>query len=380
MPSSLSDFSGGVFSQDIAGGRAGASISLAPEGVVAHTTTGQRFTVRWDQCQLEMGGASGRMVFCRTPDRSLTIFCEDKQFPQALATARGSGLHEDVAEMLAGRRRERGRYRGWLLIGAGVLALLLIAGYYGIMAAGRAALHALPISVDRTIGDQAFAAMDHPGPEIHDPVVVGAVQQIVDRLGQPANARFPADEAFDFRVHVIDADVMNAFALPGGQIVVFTGLIEACDQPEQLAGVLAHEMAHVTLRHGIERVGQSLGLALAVDLVFGRVEGIATAGVELARLAAANSYSRDQETAADAEGVRIMHAAGLDPTALASFFEKLKKEHGGLPGALEWISTHPDHDARIAAVERQAAELPAAEFEPLDVDWADVQAHAAAPQ
>ncbi|MAT72029.1 MAG: peptidase M48 [Planctomycetaceae bacterium] len=380
MSTSLSEFSGGVFSKEIDGGRAGASIALVPEGIVAHTTTGQRFVVRYHECQLEMGGASGRMVFCRPPDRSVTIFCEDKGFPRALATASGSELAGDVDHMLEARQRERGRGRGWFLIGAGVLAILLIAGYYGVMAAGRAVLMSVPVSVDRTIGDQAFGAMEKPGPEIHDPVVVDAIAEIVDRLGEQANAPLAADEQFDFRVHVIDADVMNAFALPGGQIVVFTGLIQACNEPEQLAGVLAHEMSHVTRRHGLERIGQSLGLALAVDLVLGRVEGLATAAVQLAQLAAANSYSRDQEAQADADGVQFMHAAGLDPLALAKFFERLKEEGPGLPGALEWISTHPDHDRRIKAVESQTAALPPLDPRPLKLDWAEVQAHAKNPE
>ena len=378
--SSLSEFQGGVFSQEIEGGRAGATVSLAPEGVVAFATTRQRFTVRYSDCRLEMGGASGRMVFCRNADRSLTIFCEDKRFPQALASARGSGLAGEVDRLLHERKLDRRRGRGWLLVGAGVLAILLIVGYYGVLAGSRIAMRALPVSVDRTIGDQAFAAMDQPGPEIHDPVVVDAVSKIVARLGKQANAGRAADDQFDFRVHVINADVMNAFALPGGQIVVFTGLIEACDEPDQLAGVLAHEMAHVTLRHGLERVGQSLGLALAVDLVVGNIEGIATAGVELLRMATANSYSREQETAADAEGVRLMNAAGLDPLALGQFFQKLKAQQGGVPGALAWISTHPDHDVRIAAVEAEAAELPPVKRQPLDLDWKQVQRHAADPE
>ena len=370
----MSDFTGGVFSERIDGGRAGATITLAPEGIVAFASDGQRFTVRWGDCQLEMGGASGRMVFCRNADRSLTIFCEDKRFPQALAQARGSGLNEQVEQMLV-LRQARGRQgRGLLTLGLVALGLLLVGGYYGVMAGARAALKALPPSVDRTLGDHAFTAMEKEGPELRDPVVVDAIETIVERLGKHANAGRQGDAAFDFRVHVIQADVLNAFALPGGQIVVFTGLIAACDDPNELAGVIAHEMAHVTLRHGIERIGQSMGLALAVNLVLGNVEGIATAGVELLRFATQNKYSREQEASADAEGVRMMHAAGLDPRGLSRFFARLKAEgQGRVPKALEWISTHPDHDARIAAVDQQVDGLAAKPLEPLELEWAEVR-------
>jgi predicted Zn-dependent protease len=127
-------------------------------------------------------------------------------------------------------------------------------------------------------------------------------------------------------------------------------------------------MAHATLRHGLERISQSLGMATAVDVLLGDASGIMMAGAELCQLASINSYSRDQEAAADAEGVRMMHEAGIDPLAMADFFATLHEEHGDLPGVVSWISTHPQHEARIAAVKDQIAELPRKEYRPLAID------------
>jgi predicted Zn-dependent protease len=156
-------------------------------------------------------------------------------------------------------------------------------------------------------------------------------------------------------------------------MVVFTGLIAEAHEAEQVAGVLAHEMAHASLRHGLHRIGQSLGLATAIHLLLGDTRGLVAAGTELFQLASINSYSRDQENAADEEGVRMLHAAHIDPLALARFFETLKTEDGDLPDAISWISTHPQHEARIAAIEDQLARLPKCDNQPLEVDWADVQ-------
>ncbi len=124
------EFSGGVFSQEIDGGRAGAYIRLGDRGIRARTTDGREFVVPYEDCRLEMGGVSGRMLFCRTADRSLTIFTEDRKFPMALQRASSGGLFEQVEEILAsGRSRHRRNVLlGWGLVGA-VLACL-VGGYY----------------------------------------------------------------------------------------------------------------------------------------------------------------------------------------------------------------------------------------------------------
>lgn len=361
-------FSGGVFSSDIDDGRIGADIELLPEGIRARTPDGREFVIPYHECQLEIGGASGRMVFCRNHDRSLTVFCEDRTFPQSLAQVSGGILAEPLTAKLNERRAAaaRGRRIG-IVIGLALIALA-VAAYFGIRVGARLAVHAVPVNVDRRIGSIAYKSMDMEGPEVHERPIVDAIQVMVDRLS-------PQAEAHDFRfeVHVIHAPIVNAFALPGGKIVVYTGLMERADTPEQVAGVLAHEMAHVTLRHGLQRISQSLGLAAALNLLLGDTQGLIAAGGELLQLASINSYSREQENAADEVGAFMLHAAGIDPLAMAQFFESLKHHDGQGPGIVSWISTHPDHDDRIANVRRVVAELPGRKYTPLEIDWPKVQ-------
>jgi Zn-dependent protease with chaperone function len=361
-------FTGGVFSEAIDGGRSGAEITLSPRGISACTAEGETFFLPYSECQVEIGGFSGRMVFCRNPDKSLTIFCEDRIFPRELLQAASGLLDEQLGEQLQQRRAATWRGRGvgvTVLIG---IVVLIVAGYLGIRAGARAAIHAVPVSIDKQIGSLAMDSMDLGGPEINDPVVVEAVQLMVDRL-EPHTAL----AGMDFDVHVVDSQMVNAFALPGGNIVVFTGLIAQAESANQVAGVLGHEMAHATLRHGMQRIGQSLGLAAAVNLLLGDTQGLIAAGAELFQLATINSYSREQENAADAEGVRMLHAAGIDPAGLTDFFQTLEDEHGELPGVASWISTHPQHDDRIATIEDQLASLPDKEYVPLEIDWNAVQ-------
>ena len=361
-------FAGGVFHESIDGGRSGADIELTHDRVLAVTKDNRRFFVKYSECHVSVGGYNDRMVFCRNEDRSLTIFCEDKKFPAALSYASGGVLEEQLQQ---GRTKLQAENRRgyWMTAGFLVATLLCLVGaWYGIRAAGVEAVNAVPVSVDQQIGKHSYETMDHGGTEVHDELVVKAVQQMVDRLSPHALIH-----EMKFEVHVIQSSEVNAFCLPGGFIVVYTGLMEQAEQPEQVAGVLAHEMAHATLRHGLQRISQSLGLAAAVNLLLGDVQGIVVLGSELFQLASINSYSRIQESAADAEGVRMMHAAGLDPLSMAEFFEIMKKQEGDLPDGLAWISTHPDHKARIISIREQVGTLSPQEYRPLDVDWQEVQ-------
>lgn len=377
MPGDRDCFSGGVFSDELASGRSGAAIAFMPDRLVATTAPsdtvpqGHTFSIPLSQCQIEIGGYNGRMVFCRTADRSLTIFSDERGFAGELARAAG-GLLDDQFQACAARRRGTA-WRGWLggLALTALVAAVLVACFYGIRLAADLSITAVPLAVDRQIGEQAFRLMDRGGPEVQDPVVIDAVEQLVNRLAPHA-----AIEGLDFEVHVIDADLCNAFCLPGGTIVLYTGLLRRAATPEEVAGVLAHEMAHASLRHGLRQVSQSVGIAAAVNLLIGNVEGLVVAGAEVFKLATINSYSRAQEADADTEGVRMLHAAGIDPMSLARFFETLERETGNLPPGLTWLSTHPDHAARIGAVREQVGTLAAREYVEFDIDWGQVRERA----
>ena len=368
------DLEGGVFSPELPGGRAGARITISQEGVRAQTAEGQRFHVSFEQCRLSLGGASGRMWFCRDEARGTTIFSEGPALGSALAVHASPGLRSQLEAVEAQARAAQRRSQLLWIAGLVVLVLLIGVAYFGVRRAAQASLEFVPLSVDRKLGELAFENMGHEGRELKDPVLIGAVGRIVTRL---AKAQPKAE--FSYRVHVFDADIVNAFALPGGEIVVYTGLIRAAGSPAQLAAVLAHEMAHVERRHGMRRITQSVGVIGAVQLLFGDVSGISAVALEILRMSTINAYSRDQEREADEVGVQTLARARIDPEALAAFFTLLKAREPSLPSALSWLGTHPDLAQRIEDVRRLAASQPVKSTQPLLVDWAEVQAHANNP-
>lgn len=364
-------YQGGVFNQQVPSGRAGAQLRVQPEGVHAQTAQGQTFLLPWAACQLELGGASGRMWFFRDAQRSLTLFSEDPQLAaavRALATPAVLGQLEQLEA--EARKRARRAGLGWAAF-LGMCALLVIAGAFGLRYAAQASVTLIPHSVDEKLGQLALENMDLGGPRVEDPVLLDGLRVISERLRAA-----DAGRGFAPKLHVVDAEIVNAFALPGGEVVVYTGLVRAAERPEQLAAVLAHELSHVARRHGMRRIAQTVGVVGVVQLLFGDVSGLTAAVLALLREGTINAYGRDQEREADSDAVASMARAHLDPRALADFFALLSRREPGLPSALRWLGTHPDLSERIAAVQRMASQLPAAVPQPLALDWAALQKRA----
>ena len=209
---------------------------------------------------------------------------------------------------------------------------------------------------------------------VTDPVLVQAVDELVSRLKPHAGGT-----PMTFEVTIVDAPIVNAYCLPGGKIVLFTGLLKAAKAPEQVAGVLAHEMAHATLRHGIKRIANSLGLVAGVNLLLGDTSGLVALAVELAKHGLLTSHDREQETASDVEAVRMMAAAGLAPTALADFFALLEKDGAEVPGAIAWLASHPQLADRQKEIRQRSEKLGAFQPRALTQDWEQVSRHAKQP-
>jgi Zn-dependent protease with chaperone function len=266
------------------------------------------------------------------------------------------------------RTLTRGRGRAWLALPAtaAVLAGLWFSGGY--VVSGLANL--VPPSVETKMG-KVFADATVAGKVSDDPVLKAAVET----LGKALVAQVP-ENPYPFRFRVVEMPLENAFAFPGGEVVVTTGLLAKASSADELAGVVGHEVEHVLHRHTTRRIMQELGLVVGLSLVLGDVGtlgGIAvTYGKDLVGLA----FGRDQELESDRDGMRLAHAAGFDPKGLGAFFKRLEAEDGSEIPAI--LSTHPAHADRLAQIDRLAAELgpPKAGVRPKLPDWVDVRLRA----
>lgn len=205
------------------------------------------------------------------------------------------------------------------------------------------------------IGRQVSAEIEQTVKLVEDPMVT----EYINRVGQ--NIVLNSDAKIPFTIKVIDSDEVNAFALPGGYFYVNRGLILAADNEAELAGVMAHEIAHVAARHAMENAGKgtALNYGLLAGIIFtGGIAGAVlqnTAGIGQA-LAFFN-FSRGAEKEADIFGVQYLYASGYDPTAMATMFEKLASQNRKKKGTLSKLfSTHPQsidrRDASLALVAR----------------------------
>lgn len=181
------------------------------------------------------------------------------------------------------------------------------------------------------------------------------LQRYVDQMGQRIVARTEMAR-LPWRFHVVQDPQINAFNIPGGTVYVNTGLIAAAGSAAELAGVLAHEIAHGVARHGTERLTQQQGANVLAALLLGQDPGlVAQIAAQVAAGGAFAKFSRDDEREADRLGVRYMAAAGYDPEGMARMFERLLADQRQQPGAVaQFFSTHPLTEERLADVRREA--------------------------
>lgn len=205
------------------------------------------------------------------------------------------------------------------------------------------------------LGRQLALEVEQSTKLVEDPLVT----EYINRVGQ--NIVLNSDAKIPFTIKVIDSDEVNAFALPGGYFFVNRGLILAADNEAELAGVMAHEIAHVTARHAMENQGklQAINYGLLATIIFGG--GIASAVAQnaggFAQLLSFLKFSRNAENEADMLGVQYLYASGYDPRGMATMFEKLNEKNKKKPGTLSKIfASHPQsldrRDASLSLVAR----------------------------
>jgi predicted Zn-dependent protease len=247
------------------------------------------------------------------------------------------------------------------------LALSLVIPPPLAVAPARADYFSFGIKDEKELGDKFNVLIRSKLPMVEDSEVVEYVRDLVERLVK----RMPP-QPFRFSVAVVRDNAINAFAAPAGYVFVFTGLILNMNHESEVAGVLAHELAHVSQRHIAKRVEQgrvmsiasALGMLAGIALGVAAKQGDAASAVVIGSAAASQqamlNYSRDDEREADEVGMNYLEAAGFPPRGLPQAFEviqrmKIFKGYGSIPA---YLSTHPDVGERIGYLTERVNRMP----------------------
>lgn len=236
----------------------------------------------------------------------------------------------------------------WTVIAA-LVAISAIAGLYrwGLPLLAETLAPHVPLSWEEQLGRAAVAALAPPEVRCTDQESLDVLKRITERL---TDQQTP----LPYRIHVylVDRPMVNAFAAPGGSIVVFRGLLEKTRSAEELAGVLAHEIQHIAGRHVTTLLIEQTASSLLLAALSGDITGGLAYGLEAAGTMGLLRYSRAFEADADLEGLHRLRNAGINPAGMIRFFETLQqhKPEGG--DLLAYLSSHPSTELRIHALQQ----------------------------
>lgn len=266
-----------------------------------------------------------------------TVIVDDSAFLTAMQQAAAQN-----ATHLHNLRQRPLRLR--LTILAGIALLGVTAGFYvwGISGLAQFLAPHIPVSWEEQLGLSVLEQLAPPAGRCVDQNRLRALESIVTKL-----SRTMPDSPYHIRLTVLDRPAINAFALPGGHVVVFRGLLEATETPEQLAGVLAHEFQHIYKQHSTRAMIEQVSTSLLIAAVSGDFTGGLAYGIEGARVLGMLRYSRLHEDEADREGLRLLQAAGIDPAEMIAFYRIMEAQHSHDVAASSYLSTHPNTNARI---------------------------------
>ncbi len=341
-------------------------IVITPTGLSIHGISEQPLLWAYADIRQTQGNYEGEEVRLerKNTHHDLLVIHEAK-----FLTALHGLAPNDVKHLHNPRTRTR---RLWLTMAAGVIAIPLIWVVYakGVPALSGPLTTLIPYSWETHLGDALVEEIAPSEARCLDPQLLEKADTLIQALVSTVET-----VPYTFRLAIVDKPILNAMALPGGHIIIFRGLLENTETPEELTGVLAHEIQHVLQRHGMRLLVQNMTIGLIIGALTGDVSGIMTFVLEGAHVLQTLSYSRSAEEEADREGMALLLAAKINPDGMVSFFEYLKEQHGekNFDPMWRYLSTHPTAGDRVETLRKQAhaTEQSSHSLFPLD-DWQQI--------
>ncbi|MBW8184597.1 M48 family metallopeptidase [Shewanella nanhaiensis] len=350
-------------------GRASGQLTICKTHLM-FTVNDKRVQLGFAELEISQGGASDRLIFFNHPAcADWRFYCSDRSVLKNPYLKQAPHLNSVMT------KATRKRQFNWLVLTVVVLLCVLVpVGLLANLGTGSKMIaKQIPVEWEETLGSSSFdqyslqsELMDEQRGEL-----------LLTPLVQPLLEVLP-NKRYQYQFYISDDSELNAFALPGGVVVINSGLILAADSPEELLGVLSHEIVHVREQHGIRNLISSAGTYLILSAILGDVSGLMAVVVDSAPLLINQGYSRQFETQADEQGFDILVTANIDPKGLPLFFNKLldkeakmlesiedEDQRGLIETGLGFLSSHPATKDRIENLQTRAENIDA-EFIVLD--------------
>jgi beta-barrel assembly-enhancing protease len=320
-------------------------------------------TIPLDRIAVKSGGFDkDHLVLSWTTDgEERQVYVKDPAVIAALKTSTHLDMSRHTHQSMTGAARARQATAMWIWVAVASIIAVLAGLWVASDVLVRMAVNRIPIEWERTLGESARQEMLAGQGVLTEGSAVKAVEEITRRLTD----HIPGSP-YRFDVTVVRNDAVNAMALPGGSVIVYTGLLKQAESPEEVAGVLAHEINHVLLRHGVESMVQSVGAMALAMVLLGNQQGLIGALERLGIQLTTMKFSREKETEADVRGLHLLYQANISPAGMIRFFERLSKSEG-LPVAL--LSTHPMSAERAARLKKEEQALPGHTPVTFAFDW-----------
>tara|TARA_B100000809_G_scaffold130872_2_gene128669 strand:+ start:2018 stop:3244 length:1227 start_codon:yes stop_codon:yes gene_type:complete len=362
------EFTGGAFHTSFDKGKASGILRVSGDAVVfSNDQASVRLPLR--DLLIKPGGANNRLIFLSSNvEPEWSVYTPDRKILQHHQLIYHPTIGPQLSRIRGGRRIQ------WLITAAVVMLIPAVLGLLAVFKDSlvNVAAAQVPPEWEQKLGDTAFAQISLGNKFIDDEETVKAL----DAMTAALLAVIP-DKRYPFKFHIQEDAALNAFAIPGGNVVLHTGLLLAAESPEEVLGVVAHEIAHVTEQHSVRQMIATAGLFVIVQAVFGDVSGLVAIAADSGRFLMSQKFSRDHERDADNVGWQYMLAAQIDPVGMIRIFQRLENEQKTLQKiqeTIDFLNTHPATADRIAAMqEKQKALAGGQTFKAVAMDFAGFQ-------
>jgi predicted Zn-dependent protease len=349
-----------IIHPQVNGGRGSGQIEISINEVV-FTSEDFTYKISFNNLAINAGGAGNRFIFLKEKNQEdISIYTSDKSILKDANILNNKQFTEEVKQSKSVVNKPL------ILVGVvlGILAIFIGSLFLMKNSMIEGVANQVPKEWEKTAGDKLFSTLSLQYHFIKNDSLKKEFLKVAAPLFKQIES-----EGYKIDLYFVNDPTINAFALPGGKVIIQTGLIQNAKNWEEVMGVLGHELAHVTRRHHIRGVISNVGIFVVLSAVLGDVSALAGTFANLGGELTSLANSRDFENEADETGLAFLEKAKMNPSGMISFFETLKKEHATSLDStlnstvdLSFLSTHPNTQDRIDNLKEKVKVMKTQEF------------------